>query len=133
MLLNDSLSVRLIDLMIDLLKDPRSRDSGNTLLSKEFPGGVLMFTGTNSGASPNGWYSWQNAVEDFLVSEGNNSISRDQVVLAANVSLLAGTVLGKDASDVYTRLKPAASDGITNDEKAAAIKQLAALDIILRS
>ncbi|UYM16197.1 head decoration protein [Endozoicomonas euniceicola] len=110
---------------------------------------------------------------EFLVSEGNNSISRDQVALAANVSLLAGTVLGKDASDVYTRLNPAASDGtevaagilyadkttdadvgravvitrlaevvesllvfpdgITNDEKAAAIKQLAALDIILRS
>ena len=32
------------------VKDPRSRDSGNTLLSKEFPGGVLIFTGANSGA-----------------------------------------------------------------------------------
>ena len=34
----------------DKVKDPRSRDSGNTLLSKEFPGGVLIFTGANSGA-----------------------------------------------------------------------------------
>ncbi|MCW7553304.1 phage terminase large subunit family protein [Endozoicomonas gorgoniicola] len=105
----------------DKVKDPRSRDSGNTLLSKEFPGGVLIFTGANSGAglrsmparfecrqcghkhyekdkprlltegkwvagtgeksnkvagfhlsslySPNGWYSWQNAVEDFLAAQ----------------------------------------------------------------
>jgi phage terminase large subunit GpA-like protein len=30
------------------IKDPRSRDSGNTLLMKEFPGGVLMLTGANS-------------------------------------------------------------------------------------
>jgi len=29
---------------------PRSRDSGNTLFSKEFPGGVLMITGSNSAA-----------------------------------------------------------------------------------
>ena len=32
----------------DLVKDPRSRDSGNTVLSKEFPGGVVMMTGANS-------------------------------------------------------------------------------------
>ncbi len=31
-----------------LVKDPRSRDSGNTVLSKEFPGGVVMMTGANS-------------------------------------------------------------------------------------
>lgn len=30
--------------------DPRSRDSGNTLLAKEFPGGVLVMTGANSAA-----------------------------------------------------------------------------------
>ena len=28
-----------------LVSDPRSRDSGNTVLSKEFPGGVLVMTG----------------------------------------------------------------------------------------
>ncbi|HWR51682.1 MAG TPA: phage terminase large subunit family protein [Bryobacteraceae bacterium] len=32
----------------ELVKDPRSRDSGNTILAKEFPGGVLVMTGANS-------------------------------------------------------------------------------------
>ncbi len=43
----------MIDEMPDLqekVKDPRSRDSGNTLLTKEFPNGVLIFTGANSAA-----------------------------------------------------------------------------------
>src|SRR6478609_8064235 len=31
-----------------LVQSPRSRDSGNTVLSKEFPGGVLVMTGANS-------------------------------------------------------------------------------------
>lgn len=31
-----------------LVCDPRSRDSGNTVLAKEFPGGVLVMTGANS-------------------------------------------------------------------------------------
>src|SRR5579885_2542072 len=31
-----------------LVSDPRSRDSGNTVLSKEYPGGVLVMTGANS-------------------------------------------------------------------------------------
>ena len=30
------------------VSDPRSRDSGNTILMKEFPGGVLVMTGANS-------------------------------------------------------------------------------------
>lgn len=30
------------------VKDKRSRDSGNTVLSKEFPGGILVLTGANS-------------------------------------------------------------------------------------
>lgn len=30
------------------VKDPRARDSGNTVLMKEFPGGVLILTGANS-------------------------------------------------------------------------------------
>ncbi|MFA9270145.1 MAG: phage terminase large subunit family protein [Baekduiaceae bacterium] len=30
------------------VSDPRSRDSGNTILMKEFPGGVLVLTGANS-------------------------------------------------------------------------------------
>jgi phage terminase large subunit GpA-like protein len=33
-----------------LFKDPRARDSGNTLLNKEFPGGVLTIAGANSPA-----------------------------------------------------------------------------------
>jgi len=32
------------------VKDSRSRDSGNTLLAKEFPGGVMILTGANSAA-----------------------------------------------------------------------------------
>ena len=32
----------------DRVKPSRSRDSGNTILSKEFPGGVLILTGANS-------------------------------------------------------------------------------------
>lgn len=31
-----------------LVSDPTSRDSGNTMLAKEFPGGVLVMTGANS-------------------------------------------------------------------------------------
>lgn len=34
----------------DKVRDSRSRDSGNTLLSKEFPGGMLMMAGANSAA-----------------------------------------------------------------------------------
>ena len=30
------------------MSDPRERDSGNTILAKEFPGGVLVATGANS-------------------------------------------------------------------------------------
>ncbi len=30
------------------VKDPRARDSGNTVLAKEFPGGILIMTGANS-------------------------------------------------------------------------------------
>jgi phage terminase large subunit GpA-like protein len=36
------------DVLRELVKNPRSRDSGNTVLSKEFPGGVLVMTGANS-------------------------------------------------------------------------------------
>ena len=36
------------DVLRELVSDPRSRDSGNTILSKEFPGGVLVMTGANS-------------------------------------------------------------------------------------
>lgn len=32
------------------VKDPRSRDSGNSQLAKEFPGGILVMTGSNSAA-----------------------------------------------------------------------------------
>jgi phage terminase large subunit GpA-like protein len=36
------------DALRGLVKEARSRDSGNTLLSKEFPGGMLVMTGANS-------------------------------------------------------------------------------------
>ncbi len=36
------------DVLRELVKERRSRDSGNTVLSKEFPGGVLILTGANS-------------------------------------------------------------------------------------
>ncbi|MCL5743459.1 MAG: phage terminase large subunit family protein [Acidobacteria bacterium] len=36
------------EVLRELVKSPRSRDSGNTVLSKEFPGGVLVMTGANS-------------------------------------------------------------------------------------
>jgi len=32
----------------ELVSDPHSRDSGNTMLAKEFPGGILVMTGANS-------------------------------------------------------------------------------------
>ena len=36
------------DVLRKLVSDPRSRDSGNTMLAKEFPGGILVMTGANS-------------------------------------------------------------------------------------
>ena len=110
---------------------------------------------------------------EFIVSEGNNSISRELVELAPDLVLLPGTVLGKDtATAVYAALDPAADnglqmaagvlwdhvttgatggeaviiarlaevhqdllvwpDGITDEQKASAAGELAALDIILR-
>jgi phage terminase large subunit GpA-like protein len=41
-LIEDTLCLR------DKVKDPRSRDSGNTVQSKEFPGGIVVITGANS-------------------------------------------------------------------------------------
>jgi len=34
--------------LLEKIREPRSRDGGNTMLSKEFPGGVLVLTGANS-------------------------------------------------------------------------------------
>src|SRR6202163_4250765 len=36
------------DVLRELVSDPRARDSGNTMLAKEFPGGILVMTGANS-------------------------------------------------------------------------------------
>jgi phage terminase large subunit GpA-like protein len=41
-LIEDTLCLR------NKVKDPRSRDSGNTVQSKEFPGGIVVITGANS-------------------------------------------------------------------------------------
>ena len=110
---------------------------------------------------------------EFIVSEGNNSISRELVALAPDLTLLPGTVLGKNiTTEVYGPLDPAADTGlqvaagilwdhvttdvtggeaviiarlaevdevllvwpeaITDEQKAAAITALEALNIILR-
>lgn len=111
---------------------------------------------------------------EFLVSEGNNSISREQVTFGANLTLEAGTVVGKASADgVYASLDPNAADGteaaagvlysavstgatggdgviiarlaevvdslmlwpagITAEQQAAAVNELAGLDIITRN
>ncbi|USE34078.1 head decoration protein [Endozoicomonas sp. SCSIO W0465] len=111
---------------------------------------------------------------EFLVSEGNNSISREQVPFAANLIMEPGTVVGKEsATGAFKPLDPGASDGtetaagilyagkvtdasggdgviiarlaevvdslliwpagITDEQKATAVDQLAGMDIILRS
>ena len=50
---------------------------------------------------------------EFIVSEGNNSISRELIELAPDLTLLPGTVLGKNTStDVYAVLDPAADTGL---------------------
>jgi phage terminase large subunit GpA-like protein len=36
------------EVLRELVSNPRSRDSGNTVLAKEFPGGILVMTGANS-------------------------------------------------------------------------------------
>ena len=111
---------------------------------------------------------------EFLVSEGNNRISREQVSFAASLTMEPGTVVAKATADgVYAPLDPAASDGtevaagilyaatstgaaggeaviiarlaevvdsllvwpasITAEQQAAAVNQLAGLDIITRN
>ena len=111
---------------------------------------------------------------EFLVSEGNNTISREQVPLAANLTMEPGTVVGKEtATGAFKPLAPDAADGtevaagilyagkvtdasggdgviiarlaevvdsllvwpagITDEQKTAAVDQLAGLDIILRT
>jgi len=42
--------IRVTPVLRKLFQDPRSRDSGNTLLNKEFPGGVLILAGANAPA-----------------------------------------------------------------------------------
>ncbi|WP_252177198.1 head decoration protein [Endozoicomonas sp. 4G] len=50
---------------------------------------------------------------EFIVSEGNNSISRERVELAPDLTLLPGTILGKNTSTgVYGPLDPAANTGL---------------------
>ncbi len=49
---------------------------------------------------------------EFLVSEGNNSISREQVAFGANLTMEPGTVIAKvTATGVYMPLDPAGADG----------------------
>ena len=49
---------------------------------------------------------------EFIVSEGNGSISRETITVLSGETLEAGAVLGKvTASDKYKALDPAASDG----------------------
>ncbi|WP_263080131.1 head decoration protein [Endozoicomonas sp. Mp262] len=110
---------------------------------------------------------------EFIVSEGNNSISRECVALVAELTLLPGTVLGKEtATGTYGPLDLTADNGlqvavgilwdhertgstgkegviiarlaevderlliwpaaITEEQQAAAVEALKAVDIILR-
>ena len=56
---------------------------------------------------------------EFLVSEANNTLSREQVTLAPGLNLLSGTVLGRITdSDVYVPLDLLATDG---SEQAAGV------------
>ena len=56
---------------------------------------------------------------EFLVSEANNTLSREQVTLAPGLNLLSGTVLGRITdSDVYVPLDLLAADG---SEQAAGV------------
>lgn len=66
---------------------------------------------------------------EFMLSEGNGTISREQVVIAAAAgALVAGTVLGKiTASGKYVAYSNAASDGT---EVAAGILWADAPDLI---
>ena len=43
--------IELSPVLKEKIKDPREKDSGNTLLSKEFEGGILILSGANSAAS----------------------------------------------------------------------------------
>lgn len=50
--------------------------------------------------------------QGFIISEGNGTISRENVTLISGQNLKAGAVLGKiTASGKYTAVAPAASDG----------------------
>jgi hypothetical protein len=56
---------------------------------------------------------------EFIVSEGNGTISRENITVLSGETLEAGAVLGRvTASDKYKALDPAAVDG---SEAAAAI------------
>ncbi len=49
---------------------------------------------------------------EFIVSEGNNNISRELIEIGPSLTLLPGTVLGKNtATGVYEALDPVADDG----------------------
>jgi phage terminase large subunit GpA-like protein len=43
--------IRVTKVLKDIVKDPRKRDSGNTVMQKIFPGGHITFVGANSPAS----------------------------------------------------------------------------------
>lgn len=43
-------SIDLIPNLKGKIREPRSRESGNTLMAKEYPGGILFLAGSNSGA-----------------------------------------------------------------------------------
>lgn len=44
-------AIKLIPSLAEKIKEPKSRDSGNTILKKKFPGGSWILTGANAGAS----------------------------------------------------------------------------------
>jgi hypothetical protein len=63
---------------------------------------------------------------EFIVAEGNGTISRESVTLLSGEDLDAGAVLGKvTASGKFKALDPAAIDGSAADTEGVAIVRLA--------
>ncbi|WP_166304287.1 head decoration protein [Bradyrhizobium sp. 2S1] len=52
---------------------------------------------------------------EFILNEANGDLSRDNITIAQNVSIVPGQVLGKiTASSQFVPLNPAANDGSQN-------------------
>ncbi|MDN5248203.1 MAG: phage terminase large subunit family protein [Wolbachia endosymbiont of Tyrophagus putrescentiae] len=64
------------------VKDPRSRDSGNTVQSKEFPGGIVVITGANSSVGLRSMPVKYLFLDEIDAYPGDSSGEGDPVLLA---------------------------------------------------